>query len=82
MDLSLNDGRLTIKGEKKSEHQEEKDGKVVRMERSYGSFSRTVLLPTDVDEEKISAGFKDGVLTVTLPKSEERKPRRIEIAAQ
>lgn len=68
VELLLEEHVLTIKGEKKQETKEEKDN-YFRMERSYGSFSRSIALPADfVDEEAISADFKDGVLRVTLPK--------------
>jgi HSP20 family protein len=71
IDVSLVGDQLTIKGEKRSEHEEKKDvqGHVVhRTERSYGAFQRTITIPYQVEAEQISAQFKDGVLTVTLPK--------------
>jgi HSP20 family protein len=68
--LSLDDNVLTISGEKKSEKQE-KSHNFHRMERSYGSFSRQVVLPVDVDENAVSAVFKNGVLNITLPKQQE-----------
>ncbi|MGH6718552.1 MAG: Hsp20/alpha crystallin family protein [Alphaproteobacteria bacterium] len=67
VDVTLKDGVLTIKGEKKAE-KEEKGKNFHRLERSYGAFSRTVVVPADVDEGKVKAGFAKGVLTVTLPK--------------
>ena len=86
IDVSMSGNQLTIKGEKKSEHDEKKDeeGRVLhRVERSYGSFQRTMTVPFDVEPEKVSAAFKDGVLTITLPKPQEAadKPqsRRIEV---
>jgi HSP20 family protein len=86
IDVSLSGKQLTIKGEKKSEQEEKKDeeGRVFhRVERSYGAFQRTMTLPFDVEPEKVSAQFKDGVLTVTLPKPQEAvgKPqsRRIQV---
>jgi HSP20 family protein len=66
--------RLTIKGEKKSEHegQQDRDGRVVhRMERSYGSFQRTMTMPYAVGPHAVSADFKDGVLKIRLPKPED-----------
>jgi HSP20 family protein len=68
IDVSLNKDSLTIKGEKKEE-KEEKKKDYYRMERSYGSFSRTIPLPMEVDANKVKAEFKKGVLTITLPKT-------------
>ena len=78
IDISISDGILTIKGEKKHEKEEE-DAHYHTVERRYGSFSRTMRLPTDVDTEKVDATFKDGILRLTLPKTEASKPRKIEI---
>ncbi|MGO8990193.1 MAG: Hsp20/alpha crystallin family protein [bacterium] len=69
IDISLSDGMLTIKGEKKQE-KEEKEADYHLVERSYGSFTRFFQLPTGVQSDKISASYKNGVLTVILPKSE------------
>lgn len=68
IDISLTRDSLTIKGEKKEE-KEDKGKDYYRMERSYGSFSRTIPLPVEVDVDKVKAEFKKGVLTVTLPKT-------------
>jgi len=68
IDLSLSGDMLTIRGEKKEE-QEDKGKDYFRLERSYGSFSRTIPLPVEVESGKIDAYFKKGVLTITLPKS-------------
>lgn len=78
--LSLADNTLTMRGEKKSERKEEKAG-WHRTECSYGSFYRAVEFPTPVDEEKVRADYKDGVLTVTVEKSVEsvKKMRKIDI---
>ena len=78
IDVSVEDGTLTIKGEKKYE-QEEKEKGQYRMERSYGSFERSIPLPTDVDESKAKAEFKKGVLRLTLPKRPGAQPRRKKI---
>ena len=67
IDVSVEDGMLTIKGEKKSEREEKETGQY-RMERSYGSFERAIELPAEVDESKVKAEFKQGVLRLTLPK--------------
>jgi HSP20 family protein len=65
---------LTIRGEKKEE-KEKKDKDVFRRERAYGSFRRTIELPSDVDSAKIEAKFKDGVLTIDLPKTKQAQER-------
>jgi HSP20 family protein len=77
--VTVEDGVLTIQGERKHE-KEEKGKKYHRVERSYGSFVRSFTLPDLVDEEKVKAEFKDGVLNVQLPKSEKAKPKAIEVA--
>jgi HSP20 family protein len=76
--ISLESNILTIKGEKKQE-KEEKSKNLHRIERSYGSFQRSFTLPTTVKSDKIDAVFKDGVLSVSLPKAEEMKPKQIEV---
>ena len=68
IDLSVNRDTLTIKGEKKSE-KEEKGKDYYHVERSYGSFTRTIPIPVEVDLEKVDAEFKKGVLTITMPKT-------------
>ncbi len=80
IDVSLAEGVLTIRGQKKEE-EEERRGDYVRIERSYGSFVRRVPLPTEVDEDAVEAQFKDGVLRLTLPKSEKQRGRKIEIGS-
>ena len=81
IDISMNNGYLTIKGEKKHE-KEEKDENYHLLERSYGSFTRTVRLPREVQHDKITASFKNGVLRITLPKSEEAKKKEIKIKVE
>ena len=76
--INLESNILTIKGEKKQE-KEEKDKNLHRVERSYGSFQRSFTLPTTVKSDKIDAVFKDGVLSISLPKAEEAKPKQIEV---
>ena len=79
VNLEVQDGTLTISGERKAEHEQREKG-WYRIERSFGSFSRSLTLPDGVDPDRIEAAFADGVLEVRIPKPEERKPRRIEIS--
>lgn len=81
IDISMNNGFLTIKGEKKNE-KEEKEENYHLIERSYGSFTRSVRLPREVQSDKITASFKNGVLKITLPKSEEAKKKEIKIKVE
>ncbi len=76
--VNWEDDTLTISGERKWEKESE-DQNVVRMERTFGHFYRSFNLPKAVVSDKISATYKDGVLTVRVPKAEQTKPRRIEI---
>ena len=78
INLSLHDGVLTISGERKQEIQR-KEGESFRSERYFGKFQRSVTLPTAVDSTKVNASYKDGVLTVELPKAEEAKPKQIAV---
>ncbi len=78
VNVTFEDGVLELSGERKSEHEENKDN-VHFSERSYGTFHRRINLPQGVDPSKAKASYKDGVLTVTLPKVEEQKPRKIEV---
>jgi len=78
IDVSLHEGSLTITGERKSEHAGQETG-VYRSERFFGRFQRTVDLPTGVDASRVKADYRDGILTVTLPKAEEAKPKRISV---
>jgi HSP20 family protein len=80
IDVNIADNVLTIKAEKRG--QEKKEGKNYhRIERSFGTFQRSVTLPPEIDEEKVRAQFKNGVLTIEVPKSEQKKEktRRIEV---
>ncbi len=81
IDISLNEGVLTIRGEKKQEKEEKEEGYHL-IERSYGSFVRSVRLPKDVQSNKIEASFKNGVLKVILPKSEEAKKKEVKIKVE
>jgi HSP20 family protein len=78
IDVSVRDGVITIRGERRLENQSN-DEKHHRIESFYGTFARSFTLPADVDDTKIKAESKDGVLTVHLPKTEARKPRAIEV---
>lgn len=78
LDISLEDDVLTIKAEKKQEEVTE-DADHYISERHFGQYSRTIALPFHVDEEKISATFKNGLLEMRLPKAEEAKTKRIEV---
>lgn len=79
--VTVDDGALTIRGERKAE-KEEKGKKFHRVERSYGSFERSFTLPDQTDSGKINSEFKDGVLTVHLPKNPASKSKAIEIQVQ
>ncbi len=81
IDISLSDGILTIKGEKKQER-EEKEEDYHLIERSYGSFARSIQLPKGVQSDKIQATYKNGVLKVVLPKSEEAKKKEIKVKVE
>ena len=78
--IELEDNVLTVSGERKTEHEDKREG-FYRMERSYGSFSRSLTLPKGIDPEAVTAAFDRGVLEVRVPKPEQRKPRRISINA-
>lgn len=82
VEVEVAGGCLTVKGERKEEKKEEKDGgSYLRQEISYGSFTRTIALPDTADSDKAKASFKNGILTVTVPKKPEaqQKPKKIEI---
>jgi HSP20 family protein len=81
IDINVKRDQMTLQGERKASEME--DGVVChRCERGAGRFTRSFTLPYEVDVEKINATYKDGVLTVTLPRSESSKPRRIEISSE
>lgn len=79
--VTVQDGYISIQGERKQE-KEEKGKKFHRVERSYGAFMRSFELPDDVDQEKVKAEFKDGMLTVHLPKNEQAKAKTIEVKVE
>lgn len=76
--IDVHDGVITLKGERKFEKEDNKEN-YHRIERSYGSFFRSFTLPSTVDVEKINATYKDGILEVTIPKTEEAKPKSIPV---
>jgi HSP20 family protein len=79
VNIEVEDNVLTVSGERKAEHEERKEG-YYRVERSSGSFSRSLTLPKGVDPESVKAGFENGVLEVRIPKPEQRKPRKVAIS--
>jgi HSP20 family protein len=81
VDISVQGNTLTISGEKKHEEEKKEKG-YYYAERSYGSFRRDLTLPADVDSTKIDAACKDGVLTITLPKSERAKAIKVKVKGQ
>jgi HSP20 family protein len=78
--IEIKDSALTVSGERHAEHEEKTEG-YYRVERSFGSFSRSLTLPDGVDADAVQADFSDGVLEVRIPKPAERKPHRVEIGA-
>ena len=80
VNIELEDNVLTVSGERKAEREDKREG-FYRMERAFGSFSRSLTLPKGVDPEAVNASFDQGVLEVRIPKPEQRKPRRINISA-
>jgi HSP20 family protein len=80
IDVSVHGDVLTLRGERKKEH-EEKGEDFHRIERSYGAFSRSIRLPAEVDANKVNATYKDGVLKINLPKTEEAAVKKIEVKA-
>jgi HSP20 family protein len=81
IEISVENSTLTLRGEKKMD-QTIKDEQCHRIERVYGSFSRSFSLPPTVDTSKVSADYKNGVLTITLPLREEAKPKQIQVQVQ
>ncbi len=79
IDIQIENGTLSLRGERKFEKNDEKSG-YHRIERSYGTFERFFSLPETVDAEHVKADYKNGVLSVTLPKKELAKPRQIKVA--
>ena len=80
--VTVQEGVLTIQGERKQEKKEEDSKRFHRVERFYGTFVRSFSLPEDIAEDKLRAEFKDGMLLVHLPKAEKPKPKSVEIQVQ
>jgi HSP20 family protein len=78
VDVQLQDNLLTISGERKAKHESQQEG-YYRLERAFGSFSRSLTLPEGVDPEAVQAHFDRGVLEITIPKPEQKKPRQVRI---
>lgn len=81
VDISVENGILTVSGEKRTERKEGEEGRYHSVERRYGSFVRSFQLPQGVDESKITANFDSGLLTIDIPKTALPQPRRIQIGA-
>lgn len=81
IDIELSDGTLTIRGERKFDTEENKEN-YARVERVYGQFQRAFTIGVPVDSTGVKAGYKDGVLEVTIPKAEEVKPKKVEVAVE
>ncbi|MFN3409626.1 MAG: Hsp20/alpha crystallin family protein, partial [Limisphaerales bacterium] len=79
IEVTLHEGALNIAGERKAEQKVEEGG-LHRSERFFGRFQRTITLPAPVAVDKVKADYKDGILTVTLPKTEEAKPKQIDVS--
>jgi len=81
INVEIEDGQLVISGERRQEH-EERQGNIQRSERSYGSFYRAISLPQGVAPERAKAVFKDGVLEITIPRTQRPQAQRIEVQPQ
>ena len=79
LDISIQDGVLTINAETKYEHEEKEKGRIIRQERRYGKVVRSLRLGDDVNAENIKADYKDGVLSLVLPKVESVRPKKIAV---
>lgn len=79
LEINIQDGTLTISAETKDVNQNKEHGRVLRRERRYGKFARSIHFGDDIDTDKVKADYADGVLTMSLPKAEAVKPRRIEV---
>lgn len=77
--VTFEGGVLTLHGDRKAEHETTSQDRFHRLERQYGAFTRSFALPATVDAARISASYKDGVLTIRVPQREEAKPKQIEV---
>lgn len=80
IEITLENGVLTISGESKSENETRAGERVIRQERRYGKYVRSLRLGKEIDEKKVKANYKDGILELVLPKSEEVKPKKISVS--
>ena len=80
LDITVDDGVLTIRAEHNDNQEQTENGQLIRQERSYGKFVRSLRLGANVDEETIAAEYRDGVLHITLPKAKEVQPRKVEVS--
>ena len=80
LDVTVNDGVLTIKADQNNNREQTENGQLIRQERSYGKFVRSLRLGANVDEETITAEYRDGVLHISLPKAKEVQPRKVEVS--
>jgi HSP20 family protein len=79
IDIQIENNTLTLRGERKFNKETKKEN-FHRIERAYGTFSRSFTLPGTIDQEKISADYKDGILKISMPKREETRPKQIKVA--
>jgi len=80
LDVTVDDGVLTIKAEHNDNQEQTENGQLIRQERSYEKFARSLRLGANVDEETITTEYRDGVLHITLPKAKEVQPRKVEVS--
>ena len=79
LDITINDGVLAINAERKEEKKDEKEGRVIRQERYYGKFVRSLRLGSDIDASAIQARYEDGVLILSLPTTADAPPRKLDV---
>jgi HSP20 family protein len=79
LEVAIQDGVLTINAETRYDNEHQEDGRIIRQERRYGKFVRSMRLGNEVDKEKVKAEYKDGILALSLPKAEAVKPKKIEV---
>lgn len=79
LDITIDDGVLTINAEHAEETNEKKNDRLIRQERSYGKFSRSLRIGTDVDDKKVTAKYQEGILSLTLPKEAKARPHQVKV---